>query len=630
MIPISSAKVKTFEPEKAQPKVEYVENFIVVWLDQSTNQIHDDQTSIKQLKQVANSVNVFIDPGQCQEFISGIKDVKILVILSGKVEEQFVSNVHEEKQLESMYVFSPGKKKEETWFNQYPEIRGVYTSIIALCEQLSKDIRIIDYNLLGFEVMKQSTSSTNQTSKGSQQEAQFMYDQLFRDIVLTTSDEDMQDMFQYCEKKYRQNLEVQNLLETLKRTYGSRSPIWWYSQDSFLYRMTNKALRNHDYDTLYLLRVFIRHLHEKLVALQKENIMDRIDLFRGQAMEKDEFEQLRQNEGGLLSISSFLSTSLDREMGLRFARNSLKDHRKVSILMEIKVEKSTMVPAANIEKLSFYQTEKEWLFSMGAVFRIGKLKCSDEGIWIVPLTLTDDKDEQLNDLREHLKKSMTDKDSCLNFGSLMYKLASWEKAEYFYLKALENASTPQRLSFLYNSMGMIKDELKEYERALDYYHKSLALKESEGPDSIASRAPTYNNIATLYYSQKKMDRAMEYYQKAIDASNTQENQNEGLVATLNGNMASILSDKGKYEEALQKAEEALRIRIKVCPAIDPDIASAYATIANIQYSMGSYAEAVVNMEKALKIDRQALPKNHPQRVTHEKNLEVFKQQQKSA
>ncbi|CAF4985458.1 unnamed protein product, partial [Rotaria socialis] len=157
----------------------------------------------------------------------------------------------------------------------------------------------------------------------------------------------------------------------------------------------------------------------------------------------------------------------------------------------------------------------------------------------------------------------------------------------FYLMALENETTWQRRSVLFNNLAMVKGELKKYDEALAYYQKSLELEDAKGSDSKTDKATTYNNIATLYHKQKKKDQAIEYFQKAIEACNAQGNTDDDLVSTLHANIAMILDDQGKYEEALAKSEESLKIRIKIFPAIHPSVASGYGTIANILHSMGS-------------------------------------------
>jgi len=176
-------------------------------------------------------------------------------------------------------------------------------------------------------------------------------------------------------------LKKKHFSKHLKKQYISRFPVWWYIHEAFLYRMLNRALRTYQYVILYLFRIFIRHLHEQIATLQKENDMNQKELFRGQAMDKDDFEKLRKSEGGLLSVSNFLSKSSNHEIGLYFAREALNDKKKVSILMEINVDTNmTTVPVSNITNLSAYSKKEEWLFPMGPVFRIGSLKRLPDGI----------------------------------------------------------------------------------------------------------------------------------------------------------------------------------------------------------------------------------------------------------
>ncbi|CAF1445515.1 unnamed protein product, partial [Rotaria sp. Silwood1] len=60
--------------------------------------------------------------------------------------------------------------------------------------------------------------------------------------------------------------------------------------------MLNKALRKQTIDTLYAMRVFIRHLHEQLDELgAKSRISSKTTLYRGQAMANHEFEELQTN-----------------------------------------------------------------------------------------------------------------------------------------------------------------------------------------------------------------------------------------------------------------------------------------------------------------------------------------------
>jgi tetratricopeptide (TPR) repeat protein len=613
-------------PDKPQPNVGNVENFVIVWLHDSNSKFADNEMFKTQLQEIANTVQSFTDAERCYAFISGIKAEKIFMIISGKAQQSFVSKIHDAEQLQSIYLLCPDKTNNGSWISQYHEIRGVYKTVTSLSKQLKIDSKDLDRQLAGFELMKGSQSNT--TSKANQQEASFMYDQLFRNIVLKTTEEDMQDLFEFCETKYRDNPREQKFINLLKTEYSSHTPAWWYSQDSFIYRMLNRALRTHQYETLYIFRVFIRHLHQQLVEEQKKQSDQPNVLFRGQIMEKNIVEEIRANTGGLLSISNFNSTTSDRKVALEFALRPILNRNQVRILMEITADKCETVPMASISKSSVFKYEEEWLFSMGSVFRIGALEHSSDGISIIHLTLTDDYDEQLHDLKNYFSQSMEDSNNCLNFANLMQQLASWKKSEYFFLKALQTETTPPRRSAILNNLGMVKGAMQKNDEALDCYLLSIELKEADGSSGTCNTATTYNNIATLYHKQSKMTEAIEYYRKAMVACESQTDEGKKLCATLYGNMAMVYNGEGKYDEALKNIEESLRICMEIFPKIHPNIASTCSSMSIILHNMGSHAAAVEYAQKAVDIDHQALPKDHPDALTHIKNLEAFKQQER--
>jgi len=62
-----------------------------------------------------------------------------------------------------------------------------------------------------------------------------------------------------------------------------------------------------------------------------------------------------------------------------------------------------------------------------------------------------------------------------------------------------------------NNLGEIYQDQGNYDKALEYYNKSLQLRSD--PSSIAI---TYNNIATVYSAKGDNNKAVEYYKKAIE------------------------------------------------------------------------------------------------------------------
>ena len=89
--------------------------------------------------------------------------------------------------------------------------------------------------------------------------------------------------------------------------------------------MLNKALRSMEVELIVKMGFFVRDLHNNITALHTEqysghNHSDSFTVYRGQGLSQTDFDQLKKTQGGLMSFNNFLSTSLDREVSLAFAR----------------------------------------------------------------------------------------------------------------------------------------------------------------------------------------------------------------------------------------------------------------------------------------------------------------------
>ena len=117
-------------------------------------------------------------------------------------------------------------------------------------------------------------------------------------------------------------------------------------------------------------------------------------------MINNDFEKLQKNQGGLISFNNFLSTSVDEEVSLFLAESSACQENSVGILFRIEIDPSiSTVPLASLDEFSNHSTEKEFLFSMHTICRIGTIENIREAVWQVNLALTNDNDEQLKRTR---------------------------------------------------------------------------------------------------------------------------------------------------------------------------------------------------------------------------------------
>ncbi len=99
---------------------------------------------------------------------------------------------------------------------------------------------------------------------------------------------------------------------------------------------------------------FIRDLHQQIEQLYKQ-ALEQFNVYRGQGLSIDDFDNIHTKQGGLLSFQTFLSTSTDREFAVLYADSSRQDASLIGIVFEINIDPTdqSSVPFISLhEKIS--------------------------------------------------------------------------------------------------------------------------------------------------------------------------------------------------------------------------------------------------------------------------------------
>ena len=117
-----------------------------------------------------------------------------------------------------------------------------------------------------------------------------------------------------------------------------------------------------------------------------------------------------------------------------FARRAKNNSSLTAVLFHIDVNPSiSSTPFASLDKISYYSDrEKEILFSMHSVVRIGEMKEMEDRLWQVQLTLTSDNDPKLTQLTQHMRKEMEGGSGMYQTGQSMLHMREWNKAKEIY------------------------------------------------------------------------------------------------------------------------------------------------------------------------------------------------------
>ena len=222
--------------------------------------------------------------------------------------------------------------------------------------------------------------------------------------------------------------------------------------------------------------------------------------------------------------------------------------------------------------------------------------------WVADFVEKKLKEEHPQTVKLYFKKSLA---IALNNTGYYYNHNKGEilKALEYYHKSLkikEELGEREGVANSLNNIGAIYRVQGDIPKALEYYHKSLKIQEEIGDKR--GEAASSINIGYIYSHQFDVARALEYYNRAL---NIQEELNDkrGLAYSVN-NIGAIYEHQGDSAKALNYFNQALEInkelgdKAGMAYALN-NIGGVYDRKKNYDKALKYYHEALIMQEKAL-------------------------------
>ncbi|CAF1432424.1 unnamed protein product [Rotaria sordida] len=553
---------------------------------------------------------MFTDADQCVDFLSDINDGKVFMIVSGAVQLQIILEIQACPQLDSIYVYCDDQLIHEHWAIKIPKVKGVYTQIQSICEELQIDRVHCDRSMIPI--------SFNGI------DPLFMYTQLLKETLLEIEDDDrtsIKELVDYCRL---QDAAPDKKLEKIEREYRHHTPIWWYTGPYFIYSMLNYGLRLMDVNIILKMGFFIQHLHQHIEQLHREQQFGKttapFKVFRGQGLSMEDFNKMKQTEGGLMSFNNFLSTSRQRHISLDYSWLALSNANSVGILFVMTIDpticEKSKIPFVDVSKGGFFEdTEEEVLFTTHTIFRINQITRIEDNdidrLWQVNLTLTGNNDHDLNTLTSYLYQDFNWTTGWSRLGAILIQLGEHEKAELLYKILLETASSDKNHADYNLQIGTMYYNISEYSKALSSYERSVEINKIALPQNHPDLATSYNNIGNVYYNMGEYSQALTSYERSLEIRKIALPLNHPRLAGSYNNIGNVYVNIGEYSKALSSYERSVEIREIALPPNHLDLATSYNNIGNVYYNMDEYSQALTFYERSLEIRKIALPPNHP-------------------
>ncbi|CAF3040779.1 unnamed protein product [Rotaria sp. Silwood2] len=201
-----------------------LESFQLVWVDANINNTDDNIQTISLLRGIINYLNTFDNVIDCYDYIAEVQDEKVFLIVSGGISQQIIPYIYQMPQIQYVYLYCFDVDKHKHWAIEYEIVRGVYTNMNDICQQLSTDVIISSHQFLSMTII----SAHIKEKDINKQEASFMYFELLTEILIgmQPADDAKTNMVNYCRLQYDGNEIDLKHIDEFSRTYTPNKAIW--------------------------------------------------------------------------------------------------------------------------------------------------------------------------------------------------------------------------------------------------------------------------------------------------------------------------------------------------------------------------------------------------------------------
>ncbi len=181
-----------------------------------------------------------------------------------------------------------------------------------------------------------------------------------------------------------------------------------------------------------------------------------------------------------------------------------------------------------------------------------------------------------------------------NYLGLIYaKLYNYPNALQHYQIALAlQAEIGEDQNNVLNSIGMVYDNIGDYQTAITYYQQVSTL-----PKTIEA-ANNFSNLGIAYQNLSDYPTALKYFQQTLEI--TTQLQDKTVTANVFTNIGAVYDNLAQYNKALEYYQKSMKIASNLSQQ-----ANNLANIGITYDNLGEYSTALTNLQQAVKIQSTA-------------------------
>ena len=212
-------------------------------------------------------------------------------------------------------------------------------------------------------------------------------------------------------------------------------------------------------------------------------------------------------------------------------------------------------------------------------------------------------------LYDILKKAQMEGELLVNMVDIQNTEKDYIGAEVNAIRAIKLIETlPQTtnnldtLWSLYNILGLISENLEQFDKAIEYHKKALTFS-NKMPDNYIYNLYSNTNLGSVYRKKGNYKKSLEYFNKIIKEETLKESDPSYYANTIDNIAYTRFLSKDKDRKGI---ESMFKSAYKIADSIDDHIMimSASSNMAELYFSYGEKDSALFYAEKAYKISKE--------------------------
>lgn len=353
----------------------FFQDYVIVWHDPNINS-QENQQYITQLKKFCD-VLTFTEWQKARDFVQS-SPTACHIVTSGTNGEVFAKEIHQLPSVVNIYIFCGNKDYHSQWAKNYSKVSCIEMDIQSLLSQIQSNLlswykhaSSLKLNLPAFAPI------FNDSDKSQMNNLHRFLKIIPRFENRLQAKTDFLNLSKAIYSSDPHNTKFLTDFEQNYNEYDKGQTLKWYSQESFLYKVTNNCLRIATSDSIQYCRLLLQDI-EKAIREHYQTKSKNFNglLYRGAYLSAEEWSNLKLNLNREIEMHGFLSVSKVKNVGLNF----MKADPSKKVFITIIVPKGPTEDEqgfAEMQEFSEYPQEKEILFNVRSRFTV--LETEDDG-----------------------------------------------------------------------------------------------------------------------------------------------------------------------------------------------------------------------------------------------------------